>query len=311
MGRANQDWENWGEDQGPRPPKPGGPQGHVTSPLVSIRTNKNQIGNKQRVGRIREKGSALANDQAPASLTTWLRPHEETEENKIERSTIMKYRGTEINTSTRLDKVIGTGTQRPQRRLRHRAQAKAQAERPAATRSAQPSRAKNTDMNRNTSRGAYNKNRTRYERWLENKGWWGKKADNRVPPRGTVGEPRHILSVNANLVSSHTRNKSAESKPFDRPRDTATFQKQNTSEKKQSRRGKRSNEARMRRIEQRKKRRIESRRFYIIFMETIPKDEWRPARSTHRDTRASKAGGNRREQDMGKNTMEKGLVFAK
>ena len=30
VGRANQDWENWGEDQGPRPPRPGGPQGHAT-----------------------------------------------------------------------------------------------------------------------------------------------------------------------------------------------------------------------------------------------------------------------------------------
>ena len=165
----------------------------------------------------------------------------------------MKYRSTEIITSTRLDKVIGTGTQRPQRRLRHRAQAKAQAERPTATRPAQSTRAKNKNRNINTTRRTYNKNRTRYDRWLENKGWWGTKADNRVPPRGTVGEPRHILNMNANLVSSHARNKSAESKPFDRPRDSATLQKQNTSERKQSERGKRSNEARARRIEQRKK----------------------------------------------------------
>ena len=117
------------------------------------------------------------------------------------------------------------------------------------------------------------------------------KADNRVPPRGTVGEPRHIRSVNANLVSNHTLNKPAESKPFDKPRGTATLQKQDTPEEKQCKRGKRVNEARMRRIEQRKKRRIESRRFYIRFLETTPRDEWKPAQSTHRDTRASKAGG--------------------
>ena len=47
----------------------------------------------------------------------------------------------------------------------------------------------------------------------------------------------------------------------------------------------------MRRTEQSKKRRIESRRFYRICLETIPRGEWKPARSTHRETRASKAGG--------------------
>ena len=30
VGRAQQEWENWGEDQGPRPPRPGGRQGHAT-----------------------------------------------------------------------------------------------------------------------------------------------------------------------------------------------------------------------------------------------------------------------------------------
>ena len=47
----------------------------------------------------------------------------------------------------------------------------------------------------------------------------------------------------------------------------------------------------MRRTEQRKNKRIESRRFYRIFCDTIPKGEWKPAQSTHRETRASKAGG--------------------
>ena len=222
-------------------------------PLVSTRTKRKQTGNEQRVGRIGEKESALANDPAPASLTTWLRPHEETNENRIERSIIMKYRSTEINTSTRLDKVIGTGTQRLRRRLRHRAQAQAdaQAGRPAATRTAQPSCAKNASIFQPTSRGIHNTNRTRYEKRLEHKGWRGMKADNRVSPRGTVGKPRHIRSVNANLVSNHTKNKPAESKPFDRPRDTVTLQKQDTSEGKKCKRGKRSNEVRMRRVEQR------------------------------------------------------------
>ena len=175
-----------------------------------MRTNTKRKHNKQR-----EKGSALANDQAPASQTTWLRPHERTEEHKIERNTIIEYRKTGIITSTRLNKVIGTGTQRPHRRLRQRAQA----ERPTTIRPARPTCAKNKDtsqketqhtqgMKQNRNIRTYIKNRTRYNRWLENKGWWGTTADNRVPPRGTVGEPRHISSMNANLVSNHARNKS-------------------------------------------------------------------------------------------------------
>ena len=148
----------------------------------------------------------------------------------------MKYRRTVIITNTRLNKVIGTGTQRPRRRLRQRAQA----ERPTTTRPARPTCAKirNTlrketqhtqGMKQNRNIRTYNKNRTRYRRLLENKGWWGTTADNRVPPRGTVGEPRHISSMNANMVSNHTGNKSAASKPFDRPRDSVLLQDQNTS----------------------------------------------------------------------------------
>ena len=30
VGQANRDWQNWREDQGPRPPRPGGPQGYGT-----------------------------------------------------------------------------------------------------------------------------------------------------------------------------------------------------------------------------------------------------------------------------------------
>ena len=82
----------------------------------------------------------------------------------------MKYKSTEVNTRTRLDKAIGTGTQRPRRRLRHRAQAQAnaQAERPAATRDAQPSCAKNANAFKIASRRTYNKHLTIYNRWLEN-----------------------------------------------------------------------------------------------------------------------------------------------
>ena len=261
--------------------------------------------NKQREKRKREKGSALANDQAPASLTTWLPPHEKTEEHKIERNTIMKYRRTEIITSTRLGKVIDTGTQRPQRRLRQRAQAN----RPT-TRPARPTCTKNNNelqkgarhiqsIGQNRNIRTYNTNRTRYNRWLVNTGWWGTTADNRVPPRGTVGEPRHISGMNANMVSNHARDKSAASKPFDRPQDSVILQEQNTSEKKQIRRGQKSNEARLRIIEQRKHNLIESRRFYRTFMETIPREEWRLARPTHQDNRASKAGGTDKNKTWG------------
>ena len=171
-----------------------------------------------------------------------------TEEHKIERNTIVKYR-TGTVTSTRSNKAIGTGAQRLQRRLRQRAQA--QAERPTSTRSARSTWAKNGNKNasrketqhthrtkQNSNTRTYHKNRTRYNIWLENKGWWGTTAGNRVPPRGTVGEPRHISSMNANLVSNHARNKSAESKPFDRPRDPVLLQDQDISEKKQNSRGK-------------------------------------------------------------------------
>ena len=40
-------------------------------------------------------------------------------------------------------------------------------------------------------------------------------------------------------------------------------------------------------------------------METIPKDEWRPARSTHRDTRASKAGGTDENKTRGRTRWKK------
>ena len=74
-----------------------------------------------------------------------------------------------------------------------------------------------------------------------------------MPPRGTVGEPRHIRSTNANLVSNRTKNKPAESKPFERPRDTDIYHERDTSREKRYKRGKIFNEAGMRRIEQRRK----------------------------------------------------------
>ena len=153
----------------------------------------------------------------------------------------MKYRRTETNKRTRLDKVIGTGTQRPQRRLRDRAEARA--ERLRAPRSLRATCDKNRNAiqvgtekaNINRERRnirTYSKNRARYNKWTENKGWRGTIADNRVPPRGTVGEPRHIRSTTANLVSNRTRNKPAESKPFERPRDKYIPQERYTSEEK-------------------------------------------------------------------------------
>ena len=150
-----------------------------------------------------------------------------------------------------------------------------------------------------------NKNRTRYDKWLENKGWWGTTADDRVPPRGTVGEPRHIRSTNANLVSNRTKNKPAESKPSERPRDTDIYYERDTSGETRYKRGKRSNDARMRRIEQRKNKRIKSMRFYRTFSETIPKDERKPARPTHREARASKAGEIRENKTWGRTQWKK------
>ena len=54
----------------------------------------------------------------------------------------------------------------------------------------------------------------------------------------------------------------AASKPLGRPRDQVDFVEIDTSNKNNTRRGKRSNEARLERIEGRKVRRVESRRIY-------------------------------------------------
>ena len=93
------------------------------------------------------------------------------------------------------------------------------------------------------------------------------------------------------MVSNHARDKPAASKPFGRPRDSEIMQEQNTSERKQNKRGRRSNEARLRRIENRKYKIIENRRFYRTLRGTIPKEEWGLARPTHQERRALKAGG--------------------
>ena len=187
-----------------------------------------------------ERGSALAKDQAPASLTTWLRPHEETEDNKIVRSVILKYRVTEINKKYK----VGQG----HRNRNTATSTTTEAPSPGPSRKADGPSLRAIDLRyvkvgiqykkkhkmhrskQSRNIRSYNKNRTRYNRWLENKGWRGTTADNRVPPRGTVGEPRHIRSMNANRVSNHAKNKPAESKPFERPRDTGIPQKQDTSE---------------------------------------------------------------------------------
>ena len=98
-------------------------------------------------------------------------------------------------------------------------------------------------MKQNKNIRAHNKNRTRYNIWLVNKGWWGTTADSRVPPRGTVGEPRRISSMNANMVNNHAGDKPAASKPFGRPRGSEIMQGQSISERRQNTRGRRSNEA--------------------------------------------------------------------
>ena len=95
----------------------------------------------------------------------------------------------------------------------------------------------------------YNKNRSRYDSWLNNKGWWGTTADNRMPPRGTVGEPRRIPSTSANMVSNRAREESAVSKSFERPRDQTDQITQNPSPSSNKKRGYRSNESRIRRIQ--------------------------------------------------------------
>ena len=94
------------------------------------------------------------------------------------------------------------------------------------------------------------------------------------------------------MVSNHARDRPAASKPFGgRPRDPAIIKEHSTSEGKQNKRGRRSNEARLRRIENRKYKIIGSRGIYRTFKEIVPKEEWKLARPTHQESRALKAGG--------------------
>ena len=90
------------------------------------------------------------------------------------------------------NEVRCTGGRRLQRRLRARAT--------AADRCNCPRNARRKDPHTERSNTTYNRNRARYNSWLTNKGWRGTIADNRVPPRGAVGEPRHILSPSTRLV---------------------------------------------------------------------------------------------------------------
>ena len=117
-----------------------------------------------------------------------------------------------------------------------------------------------------------------------------------MPPRGMVGEPRQILSTNANIDSNHARDRPAASKPFGRPRDPPVMIEYNTSIGKRNKRGRRSNEARLRRIENRKYTRTENRRIYRTVKEIIPKEEWKLARPTPQESRALKAGGKDRDR---------------
>ena len=102
---------------------------------------------------------------------------------------------------------------------------------------------------------------------LTDKGWWGTIADNRVPPRGTVGEPRQTLSPNTSMVINRTNEMPAASKPFDRPRDPVVTAEHDTFKTKQNNRGTRPNESRFRRIENIRFKRTESRRIYTMTRE--------------------------------------------
>ena len=143
-----------------------------------------------------------------------------------------------ITLRTKSDEVRGTGTQRPQRRLGARATTRQRSIALARSHCAQN---KTQKAKHDKTNHTYNNNRSRNKNWLTNMGWWGTTADNRVPPRGTVGEPRQILSASTNMVSNRAKDRPAASKPFDRPRDSVLPQEQNTSEKKHNKRGKRSN----------------------------------------------------------------------
>ena len=228
----------------------------------------------------KKKGSALADDQAPASLTTWLRPYEEIENHKIDRDTILKYRKSVITLRTESDKVRGTGTQRPQRRLRARATTRQRSNERARSQCAQN---KTQKAKQNIHIRTYNNHISRYNSWLTNKGWWGTTADNRVPPRGTVGEARQILSTNAHMVSNRARDRLAASKPFERPRDPVVAVEYDISREKRSKRGITSNEARLIIIENITYTITNNRRIYRTTREMIPKEEWKLARPTPQD----------------------------
>ena len=83
------------------------------------------------------------------------------------------------------------------------------------------------------------------------------------------------------------------------------MQEQNTPERRENTRGRRSNEARLRRIENIKYKRIGSRMFFRAFREVIPKEGWRLARPTHQERRALKAGGTDEGKTRGKQRLDK------
>ena len=107
-----------------------------------------------------------------------------------------------------------------------------------------PRRSQRKDPQTRRSRSTNSNDRMRYNSWLANKGWWGTIADNRVPPRGAVGELRRILSTSTNVFSNRTRYVPAASKPLERPRDRVEFVGHDTSNRSRISRGKRSNESR-------------------------------------------------------------------
>ena len=174
-----------------------------------------------------QKGSGLANDQR-------LRPRETTKEYELSRSTILQYRTLE---ALALSRTTAPATQREQ--FDNTEDDNLSSLRAISAEVRCPRRSQRKDPQTRCSRSTYSDNRIRYNSWLANKGWWGTIADNRVPPRGAVGEPRRILSTNTNVVSNRMRYVPGASKPLARPRDQVAFVEHATSNRSRTNRGKR------------------------------------------------------------------------
>ena len=168
-----------------------------------------------------QKGSGFANDRR-------LRPRETTKEYELSHSIILQCRTLEAPALSRMTAPATRNKQfdnteddnlSPLRAISGEVRC--------------PRRSQRKDPQTRRSRSTYSNDRIRYNSWLANKGWRGTIADNRVPPRGAVGEPRRILSTNTTVVSSRMRYVPAASKPLERPRDQVEFVGHDNSTRKQ------------------------------------------------------------------------------